>query len=267
MNRRQIPAAAAAAAALALPIQAQAQAAAQGGKLAAIQAAGRIRIGTTGDFNPMSFRDPASREYRGHQIEAAQQLGRDMNLRVEFVATDWRTLINGLQADQFDAVFTGTSMSVARAMAASFTLPWGRTGFIPLVRRRDANRFANWDALNQRSVTIATTLGTTMETFVQGALPNATLRRVESPARDWQELLGGRVDAAMTSVIEAAFLTREYPDLVAIFRDTPRNPLPMAFLAPLNDMPFTNFLNAWITIRQASGFFDELARKWGLVEA
>lgn len=267
MNRRQIPAAAAAAAALALPIQAQAQGAAQGGKLAAIQAAGRIRIGTTGDFNPMSFRDPASREYRGHQIEAAQQLGRDMNVRVEFVATDWRTLINGLQADQFDAVFTGTSMSVARAMAASFTQPWGRTGFIPLVRRRDANRFANWDALNQRSVTIATTLGTTMEGFVQGALPNATLRRVETPARDWQELLGGRVDAAMTSVIEAAFLTREYPDLVAIFRDTPRNPLPMAFLAPLNDMPFTNFLNAWITIRQASGFFDELARKWGLVEA
>jgi cyclohexadienyl dehydratase len=67
-------------------------------------------------------------------------------------------------------------------------------------------------------------------------------------------------------VIEAAFLTREYPDLVAIFRDTPRNPVPMAFLAPLNDMPFTNFLNAWITIRQASGFFDELGRKWGLTE-
>ena len=189
-----------------------------------------------------------------------------MNVRVEFIATDWRTLINGLAADQFDVVFTGTSMSVGRAMAASFTQPWGRTGFIPLVRRRDATRFANWDALNQRSVTIATTLGTTMETFVQGALPNATLRRVESPARDWQELLGGRVDAAMTSVIEAAFLTREYPDLTAIFRDAPRNPVPMAFLAPLNDMPFTNFLNAWITIRQASGFFDELGRKWGLTE-
>jgi cyclohexadienyl dehydratase len=103
MNRRQIPAAAAAAAALALPIQAQAQSG-QGGKLGAIQAAGRIRVGTTGDFNPMSFRDPASREYRGHQIEAAQQLGRDMNLRVEFIATDWRTLINGLAADQFDVV-------------------------------------------------------------------------------------------------------------------------------------------------------------------
>ena len=104
------------------------------GKLASMQAAGRIRFGTTGDFNPMSFRDPASRELRGHQIDCAKQLAADMNLRAEFVATDWRTLINGLQADQYDAVFTGTSMSVARAMAASFTIPWGRNAFVPLVR-------------------------------------------------------------------------------------------------------------------------------------
>jgi cyclohexadienyl dehydratase len=263
MNRRTLPAAAAAAA-LALPVQAQAQGAA-GGKLAAIQSAGRIRFGTTGDFNPLSFRDPQSREYRGHQIEAAQQLARDMNVRAEFVATDWRTLINGLVADQYDVVFNGTTMSAARALACSFTIPWGRTGFIPLVRRRDATRFANWEALNQRGVTIATNLGTTMEQFVQQSMPNATLRRVESPARDWQELLTGRVDATMSSLLEAGQLMREHPDLLAIFTDQPRNQIPMAFMAPLNDFAFTNFLNAWIHIRQASGMFDELNRKWGLV--
>lgn len=264
MNRRQLAPAAAAAAALALPAQALAQTAASG-KLASIQSAGRIRFGTTGDFNPMSFRDPASREYRGHQIDAANQLARDMGVRAEFVATDWRTLINGLQADQYDAVFTGTSMGVPRAMAASFTIPWGRNAFVPLVQRRHAQRFANWEALNQRGITIGTNLGTTMEQFVQQGLPNATLRRVESPARDWQELLAGRVDATMSSLIEAAFLTREYPDLVAIFQDNPRNPIPMAFLSPLTDVVFANFLNAWITIRTASGFFDEINRKWGVV--
>lgn len=263
MHRRTLPAAALASG---LAIPAQAQQGAGGGRLAAVQAAGRIRIGTTGDFNPMSFRDPASREYRGHQIDCAQQLARDMNLRAEFIATDWRTLVNGLAADQFDVVMTGTSISVARAMAAAFTIPWGRTGFIPLVRRRDATRFANWDALNARGVTIATTLGTTMEQFVQQALPNATLRRVESPARDWQELLGGRVDAAMTSVIEAAFLTREYPDLVAIFRESPRNPIPMAFLTQPNDAVWLRFLDTWVTLRHESGFFAEIARKWGLAE-
>lgn len=262
MHRRTLPAAALFGG-LAIPAQAQMQG---GGRIAAMQAAGRIRIGTTGDFNPMSFRDPASREYRGHQIDCAHQLARDMTLRAEFVATDWRTLVNGLAADQFDVVMTGTSISIARAMAAAFTIPWGRTGFLPIVRRRDATKFADWDALNARGVTIATTLGTTMEQFVQQALPNATLRRVESPARDWQELLGGRVDAAMTSVIEAAFLTREYPDLVAIFRDSPRSPIPMAFLTQPNDAAWLRLLDTWVTLRHESGFFAEMARKWGLAE-
>lgn len=261
MNRRTLPAALAAGT-IAMPVQAQGAA----GRLSAVQAAGRIRIGTTGDFNPMSFRDPASRDYRGHQIDCAHQLARDMNLRAEFIATDWRSMINGLAADQFDIVMTGTSISIARAMAAAFTIPWGRTGFIPLVRRRDATRFADWDALNVAGVTIATTLGTTMEQFVQQALPNATLRRVESPARDWQELLGGRVDAAMSSLIESASLTREYPDLVAILRDSPRSPVPMAFLTQPGDATWLRFLDTWVTLRHESGFFAELSRTWGLSE-
>ncbi|PZW46626.1 amino acid ABC transporter substrate-binding protein (PAAT family) [Humitalea rosea] len=263
MNRRDLSAAALLAAPFALgATQVQAQGAARG-RLEAIQASGRIRFGTTGDFNPMSFRDPASRAYRGHQIDAAEQLAKDMNLRAEFVATDWRTLINGLQADQYDAVFTGTSMSVARAMAASFSMPWGRNAFVPLVRRQDAAKFPSWETLNVPGVTIGTNLGTTMEQFVQQALPNATLRRVESPARDWQELISGRVDATMSSLIEAAFLTREYPQLVSLFTAEPRNPIPMAFMT-VNDPIFVNFLNAWIVIRQASGFFAEIGRKWGV---
>ena len=41
---------------------------------------GTLKVGTTGDFNPMSFKDPATREYRGHQIDAARQLAADMGV-------------------------------------------------------------------------------------------------------------------------------------------------------------------------------------------
>jgi hypothetical protein len=81
----------------------------------------------------------------------------------------------------------------------------------------------------------------------------------------WQELLGGRVDATMSSSLETAFLTREHPDLVAILTAEPRNPIPLAFMSPLNDTVFKNFLDSWVQIRLASGFFAELNAKWGLV--
>jgi ABC-type amino acid transport substrate-binding protein len=57
---------------------AQAPAAAGRSRLQTIQQNGVIRCGTTGDFNPMSFRDPQSRELRGHQIDCAHKLGADL---------------------------------------------------------------------------------------------------------------------------------------------------------------------------------------------
>ena len=259
----------AAAAALALPAlslirSAEAQTASKS-RLKAIQDSGTLRVGTTGDFNPMSFRTPGGPAYEGHQIDCAALLAKDMGVKAAFVAAEWKNLISGLVADQYDIVMTGTSMSAARALAATFVEPWGRNAFVPLVQKQDLGKYKSWEALDQPGVRIGTNLGTTMEQFVQGALPKATLRRVESPARDWQELIGGRVDATMSSMIEAAALTKEYPQLAILFPDNPRNPIPMAFLIPQGDPTWLAFLNNWTTLRKASGEFEALARKWNVV--
>jgi cyclohexadienyl dehydratase len=226
-----------------------------------------LRVGTTGDFNPMSFREPGADGYVGHQIDCANLLAADLGVKPSFVATDWKTLVNGLTADQYDIVMTGTSMSAARAIVATFVDPWGRNAFVPLVRKTDIAKYGDWSALDRAEVTIGVNLGTTMEQFVQQTLPKATLRRVESPARDWQELLGGRVDATMSSLIEAAALTKEYPQLAILFANQPRNPIPMAFMIPQGDPIWLAFMNNWITLRRASGAFDAMAKKWNLAAA
>jgi cyclohexadienyl dehydratase len=155
-------------------------------------------------------------------------------------------------------------MSAARAMAATFVEPWGRNAFVPLALKTNAAKFTSWEQLNQPGVTIGTNLGTTMEQFVQQTLPKATLRRVESPARDWQELLGGRVDVTMSSLIEAAALTAEYSQLTTLMAKDPRNPIPMALLIPQGDPTWLAFLNNWTTLRKASGAIDALNVKWGV---
>jgi cyclohexadienyl dehydratase len=236
-------------------------------RLKTIQDNNVLRVGTTGDFNPMSFKAPGESSYQGHQIDCAELLAKDMGVKPSYVATDWKTLVNGLVADQYDIVMTGTSMSAARAMAAVFVTPWGRNAFVPLAQKSDIGKFRDWASLDQPGVTVGTNLGTTMEQFVQQTLPKATLRRVESPARDWQELLGGRVDVTMSSMIEAASLTREYPQLAILFPDQPRNPIPMAFLIPQGDPTWLAFMNNWMTLRLASGAFAALDKKWNLVTA
>jgi cyclohexadienyl dehydratase len=266
INRRLVAAAALAVPALGFAQKANAQLAPKS-RLGAIVESNTLRVGTTGDFNPMSFRVAGTEGYVGHEIDCANLLAADLGVKPVFVPTDWKTLVNGLTADQYDIVMTGTSMSAARAAVATFVDSWGRNAFVPLVQKKDLEKFHDWSALDQPGVTIATNLGTTMEQFVQQTLPKATLRRVESPARDYQELLGGRVDATMSSMIEAAALTKEYPDLAILFPDKPRNPIPMAFMIPQGDPIWLAFMNNWTTIRRASGAFDAIAKKWNLATA
>ena len=144
---------------------------------------GTLKVGTTGDFNPMSFKDPETKEYRGHQIDAARQLATDMGMEVEFVATDWKTLINGVVAGKYDVAMTGTSMTVTRAKAAGYTIPWGRTGYLPLTRKELADRFGTWEDLNSPDVTVGYNLGTSFADFVKLRLPKARVKecRVAGP--------------------------------------------------------------------------------------
>ena len=137
----------------------------------------------------MRFRQPGSSTYEGHEIDCAELLAADLGLKPAYVAADQKTLVNGLVADQYDIVMTGTSMSAVRAATATFADSWGRNAFV-LLLKRDIAKYANWAALGDKGVTVGTNLGTPMEQFVQTSLPKASLHWVESPARGWQELLG-----------------------------------------------------------------------------
>jgi len=252
------------AATLLTPVAAMAQSTDKS-RLLRVQEAGVLRVGTTGDYVPMSFKDPASNEYNGHQIDAAKELAKDLGVKVEFVVTDWKSLVTATQSDKFDIVMTGTSMSVPRAKAVGFSDPWGHNAFFPLVLKKNASKFKDWDSLNNANVTAGYNLGTTFEQFVQATLPKAKAKRVESPARDFQELLAGKVDFTVTSLIEGAALTKQYPEIQMILLDKPRNSIPMAFVVAIDDQQWINFVNNWITIKRQTGYFAELNKKWGVV--
>jgi len=58
---------------------------------------GVLRVGTTGDFKPFSFLNPATNEYEGHDIDAAKLLAESLGVKAQFVKTTWPTLLKGLQ--------------------------------------------------------------------------------------------------------------------------------------------------------------------------
>jgi cyclohexadienyl dehydratase len=232
-------------------------------RLKRILDSGVLRVGTTGDWNPMTMRDPASNSYKGYDIDMLTELAADLGVKVEFVAADWKTLVQGIQADKYD--ITGSaSLSPARAKVAGFSDPYFELATVPLTLKKNAGRFKDWADLDKPDVTVAATLGTVQEQQVKQFFPNAKHKIVEAPARDFQEVLAGRADAHITSNVEAATLVERYPEMMIVPVAAPRARTPIAMLLPQDDQIWINWVNHWIRLKRARGFFDELALKWRL---
>ena len=87
---------------------------------------------------------------------------------------------------------------------------------------------------------------------------------IESPARDFQEVLAGRSEVHITSNIEASKLIEQYPEMAIVPVKKPKFPTPLAWLTPQNDQIWINYINHWIEIQKARGFFKEKMIKWNL---
>ena len=85
-----------------------------------ILSSGKLKAGTTGDFNPFSVRDPATNKYKGYDIDIMSELAKDMGVEIEFVPTDWKTIVNGVVAGKYH--ITGSaSIKPSRMKAAGFS--------------------------------------------------------------------------------------------------------------------------------------------------
>ena len=224
---------------------------------------GVLKVGTTGDWNPMTVKDPATNSYKGYDIDVMTELAKDLGVELEFVATDWKTLVNGVVGGNYH--MTGSaSISAARMKAAGYSDSYINVEILPFTTSDKADRFDGWDSINKGDVKVAATLGTTFEKMVKEWFPDAGIKAVEAPALQHQEVLSGRSDVFVTSNIEGATLTEKFKKIVPIKIDSARAPTPIAMLLPQSDQVWINYVNNWIKIKKARGFFDDVAAKWGL---
>lgn len=231
-------------------------------RLARILDRGTIRIGTTGDFNPMSFRDPGSNTRVGYDIEAMTQLAADLGVEIEWVVAEWATITAGIAADRYD-IFSGASVNMSRARVAAFTTPYTEAGTVPLSMAGSADQYGTWEAINQPGVRVAVSMGTVFEEQARAHFPLADIQAVQTPATGFQEVLSGRADVTITSNVEGGTLVTRFPELrILVPGSEMRNRRPFAYVVAQDDQVWLNFMNTWVTLKRTEGFFAELDQRW-----
>ncbi|MFM2041624.1 MAG: hypothetical protein RLY86_200 [Pseudomonadota bacterium] len=227
-----------------------------------IRARGTIRVGTTGDYFPYSFRDVRSGSFIGHDVDLAKRLAADLGVGVEFVQATWPTIVAGLRAGKYDIAASGITITPERARAVAFSRSYLSPAFVAIVPATAAAGYASWRDLDRPGITISLQQGTAPETAAKRAFTQARLVSVMEPVIDFTEVLAGRADATITDNLYFATKIRsEYPQL-AMVGGEPLAEAETGLMTRQGEEALVAWIDAWIGERKADGFLDQLYRTW-----
>ena len=97
-----------------------------------ILSSGVLKVGTTGDWDPMTMKDPATNKYKGFDIDVMNELAKDLGVKVKFVPAEWKTIVAGITADRYD-ISTSVTKTPKRAEVAGFTDTYYKYATVPLL--------------------------------------------------------------------------------------------------------------------------------------
>jgi hypothetical protein len=99
-------------------------------------------------------------------IDVMTELAKDMGVKLKFVPTEWKTLINGIIADKYD-ISTSASVTPQRIRTVGFTKSYYQVTTVPLTLKKNLAQFKDWEDISYPSVTLTVTLGTSQEQYVE----------------------------------------------------------------------------------------------------
>jgi cyclohexadienyl dehydratase len=235
--------------------------AAQSNRLDDIIARGVLRVGTTGDYKPFSFRADPSSAFIGLDVELAGQLAKALGVRVELVPTSWPTMMKDLEADQFDISMGGVSVSLERQKKALYSISYLRDGKTPITRCENQARFQTLAQIDQPGVRLIVNPGGTNERFARANIKIAAITVYPDNVTIFDQIVAGKADLMITDAIETRLQQKLKPQLCALHADKPFDFSEKAYLMP-RDLIWKSFVDQWLRQSIESGAFAVLLEKW-----
>ncbi|HEX8045047.1 transporter substrate-binding domain-containing protein [Rhizobium sp.] len=169
-----------------------AQTASAPGTLQAIRDRGELRIAVA-PGEPWFYKDQRSGEWYGLGWGVGVALAKELGIKATPVETTWGTAIAGLQAGQFDVMFT-MDATPQRALAADFPVQ-PMFYYAQGVLLKDGVTVSTWEEMNKPEFKIGVVLGTSPDRDITVRLPKATIERFPSADETGAAFVAGRMDA------------------------------------------------------------------------
>jgi cyclohexadienyl dehydratase len=230
-------------------------------RLEQIIASGVLRVGTTGDYKPFSYKDTVTGKFVGLDLELAQSLADSMGVKLEVVPTSWPNLMSDLVADKYDMALSGVSVNLERQKKAFFSAPYQTDGKTPITLCKNVSQFETLAQIDKPTVRAIVNPGGTNEKFARAHLKQAQIIMHADNVTIFQQIVDGKADLMMTDAIETRLQQKLHPELCAVHPDKPFDYSEKAVLLP-QDIVLKQYVDQFLHQDQASGNFKQRFQRW-----
>ena len=231
-------------------------------KLEEIMDRGVLKVGTTGDYQPMSYLDPDTGEYVGFDNELTKDLAGEMGVEIQYVETSWPTLMEDTLAGKFDLAICGITVNDARKEQALMSDGYIVNGKTILCRAEDADKYTSLEAINRPEVRVMVNPGGLNEQFARENLPDVTLIIHDVNQEIPVLVASGEADIMITEIMEAGYYVGQDSRLAAPLVQEPFTHGEIGVLMPKGSEDLLNYVNEFLRKEKESGRIDELADEY-----
>jgi polar amino acid transport system substrate-binding protein len=227
-------------------------------KLDDIRKAGVLRVAAFDGNPPFGFIDEASKKIVGFDVDYANELGKKLGVKVEFVPTNPANRIPLLTANKVDLVFANFTITEERAKVIDFSIPYIASGQQFLARK---GVLQNADQV--KDLKIGADKGTTMEQTLREKYPSARVISFDDTPFAIAALRNGNVQAITQDGTKLTALLANFPD-----KDKYEIP---AFAiseelegvgVPKGETRLVNFINDWLHDLEKNGTAQNIYDRW-----
>ncbi|MBR0376423.1 MAG: DUF3089 domain-containing protein [Firmicutes bacterium] len=233
-----------------------------GSALDAILARGVLRVGTAGDYQPMSYRDPESGRYVGFDAELAEDLAAALGVELAYVETSWPTLMEDTLAGKFDLAICGITITATRQEQALMSEGYLGNGKTVLCRAEDADKYISLEAIDRPEVRVMENPGGLNEKFARENLHHATLIIHDVNQEIPGLIAAGQADVMITETMEAGFYVGQDSRLAAPLIYEPFTRGQLGVLLPKGSDDLLVYVNSFLEKEKTSGRINELAEEY-----
>jgi cystine transport system substrate-binding protein len=173
--------------------------------LATVKARGTLKVAMEGTYPPFNYKDQKTGELAGYDVDVARLLGGKLGLKVEFVSSEWASILAGLSANKYDVIISQVGINPKREQAFDFSAPYIYSMPQLIVRKDEKAVYKTLADLKGKKLGVGQ--GSVYEQQAK-AVPGVEVRSYAAAPDTMSDLASGRIDAALNDSLMSAYLLK-----------------------------------------------------------